>query len=112
LHFSLFITNLFVYSIDGQIIEACVNVPGSVHDSSIASTYGVYKKLEEKFAETGGKCVVDSAFAVSINASMFIKSAQNLTKAKDAQDMLMLDQATSLRQRSEWGMRALQGAFP
>jgi DDE superfamily endonuclease len=95
-----FITNLFVYSIDGQIIEACVNVPGSVHDSAIATTYGVYKKLEEKFAETGGKCVVDSAFAASRHPCL-IKSAHNLTKAKDAQDMLMLDQATSLRQASE-----------
>jgi hypothetical protein len=37
-----------------------MNVPGSVHDSSIASTFNVYRRLEEKFHETGGRCIVDS----------------------------------------------------
>jgi hypothetical protein len=41
-----------------------------------------------------------------------IKSSADLTKAKDANEVIRLKDATSLRQASEWGMRALQGAFP
>jgi DDE superfamily endonuclease len=106
-----FITNLFVYSIDGRIIEACTNVPGSVHDSSIANMFGVYKRLEAKYLETGGKCVVDSAFAAGRNPCL-IKSSENLTKTSDALELIRQKEATSLRQSAEWGMRALQGAFP
>jgi hypothetical protein len=72
---------------------------------------GVYKKLEQKFIETGGRCVVDSAFAAGKHLCL-IKSSADLTKAKDANEMIRLKEATSLRQASEWGMRALQGAFP
>jgi DDE superfamily endonuclease len=106
-----YVTNLFVYSIEGRIIEACINVPGSVHDSSIAHMFGVYKKLEEKHLLTGGKCVVDSAFAAA-NRPCLIRSSQDLTKACDAAERVRLEEATSLRQTSEWGMRAIQGAFP
>jgi hypothetical protein len=40
-----FITKLFVYSIDGRIIE--VNVPDCVYDSAIANMFVAYRKLEE-----------------------------------------------------------------
>jgi DDE superfamily endonuclease len=100
-----------VYSIHGCIIEACTNVPGSVHDSSIANVFGVYKRLEEKYLQTGGKCVIDSAFAAGRNPCL-IKSSENLTMTGDALELIRQKEATSLRQSAEWGMRALQGAFP
>jgi hypothetical protein len=106
-----YITNLFVYSIEGRIIEACIIVPGSIHDSSIAHMFGVYDKLEEKHFLTGSKCVVDSAFAAA-NRPYLIRSAQDLTRAEDAEERVRMQEATSLRQTSEWGMRAIQGAFP
>jgi DDE superfamily endonuclease len=106
-----FITNLFVFSIDGRIIEACLNVPGSIHDSTIAHMYGTYGRLQEKFNQTGGVCVVDSAFASS-NVPYLIKSSQKIAYARTAHDMVVQREATALRQAAEWGMRAIQGAFP
>ena len=40
-----------------------MNAPGSIYDSQIAVLGGVYAKLENMFQKTGGRCVVDSAFA-------------------------------------------------
>jgi DDE superfamily endonuclease len=106
-----YISNLFVFSIEGRIIACCLNIPGSVHDSTIAQWSGIYDKLEEKYNETGGVCCVDSAFATNTNDYLF-KSGQHVSEARDATHMIMMREATSLRQASEWGMRAIQGAFP
>ena len=46
------------------------------------------------------------------NNNFLIKSAQNFNSANTPSEMLRLDQATSLRQAAEWGMRAIQSAFP
>ncbi|CAB9508436.1 unknown protein [Seminavis robusta] len=106
-----YITNLFVFSIDGFIILYVINAPGSMHDSTLAEYGGVYDKLHEVFERTGGKCCVDSAFTTMSNPFL-IKSSQNITTATDAMDLLIHEQATSLRQSAEWGMRAMQSAFP
>ena len=52
-----------VFCPNGMIPIFCYNVPGSVHDSSIATVGNVYGKLEEVYARTGGICVTDSAFS-------------------------------------------------
>ena len=44
-----FITNLFVFSACGRIIACVLNVPGCVHDSTLATWGGVYQKLEETY---------------------------------------------------------------
>lgn len=106
-----FITNMFVFSIDGRIIACCLNIPGSVHDSTVAHWSGIYDKLEAKFNETGGVCCVDSAYA-SNSSPYLLRSAQDVTGARDAEELVRLTEATSLRQASEWGMRGIQGAFP
>jgi len=106
-----YITNLFTFSTDGRIIHAVINAPGSLHDSSLATWGGLYDTLEEVHSRTGGKCCVDSAFATN-EAPHLIKSAQSPTGREDARGILQLQQATSLRQAAEWGMGAIQSAFP
>ena len=106
-----YVTNLFVFGADGRIIEAVMNVPGSVHDSTLAVWGGTYAKLKRVYEETGGICAVDSAFAAS-NAPYLIKSSQDIMAANSAAEMVKLTEATSLRQAAEWGMRAIQGSMP
>lgn len=106
-----YVTNLFCFGADGRIIKCAVNIPGSQHDSTIAEWCGFYDKLEQVFNETGGKCCVDSAFC-SVDRKYIIKSGDDLTMCKSAKDIGIQRQATSLRQASEWGMRAIQSAFP
>jgi hypothetical protein len=53
----------------------------------------------------------DSAFA-SANHPAIVKSSQNETMAETALEVLVLREATSLCQCAEWGMRAIQSAFP
>lgn len=62
---------------------------------------------------TGGTVVADSAFA-GVNTQSIIKSHQhNINRQGAAKQKHELNaQATSVRQLSEWGMRALQGSFP
>jgi DDE superfamily endonuclease len=110
-HHCHYVTNLIVFSIDGRIISGVLNAPGSLHDSTLAEWGGVYERLEEVFNRTGGVCCVDSAFA-SANAPYLIRSSENATACANALDLVRQEQATSLRQAAEWGMRAIQGAFP
>lgn len=105
------ITNLLVFSVDGRIIKCVLNVPGSIHDSTLADWGGVYEELEATFRRTGGKCCVDSAFATD-GCDYLIKSAQDITRAKTQKEVLQIRQATSIRQAAEWGMGAIQRAFP
>ncbi|CAB9524638.1 unknown protein [Seminavis robusta] len=106
-----YITNLFVFSVDGYIIHCILNAPGSMHDSTLAAYGGTYDLLESIHQRTGGICCVDSAFTAT-NNPFIIKSSENFSTAETAAEMIVRDQATSLRQAAEWGMRALQGAFP
>jgi DDE superfamily endonuclease len=106
-----YITNLFVFAADGRIIDAVVNIPGSVHDSTIAIWGGTYGRLKDVYRKTGGICCVDSAFAAG-NAPYLIRSAQDVNMAKSAKEMAIMKEATSLRQAAEWGMRAIQGSMP
>jgi hypothetical protein len=55
--------------------------------------------------------LLPTAFATNTNAYLF-KSSQHVSEAEDATHMIMTKEATSMRQASEWGMRAIQGAFP
>jgi DDE superfamily endonuclease len=106
-----FITNVLVFSIDGRMISTVINAPGSLHDSTLAEWGGIYEKLEAVYLRTGAKCCVDSAFQ-STNNEFMIKSSENITSAGDSMELLRQQQATSLRQAAEWGMRAIQSSFP
>ena len=106
-----YITNIFVFGADGTIIDAVMNVPGSVHDSQVAIWRGTYERLKEVYRRTGGICVVDSAFA-SANVPYLIRSSDDVSRARNSLEREVMTAATSLRQAAEWGMRALQSAFP
>jgi DDE superfamily endonuclease len=106
-----YVTNLFVFAADGRIIATVLNAPGSLHDSTLAQWGGIYNKLEQCFIETGGICCVDSAFAANNNPYL-IKSSQDTTRIEGSEEFRKAVEATSLRQASEWGMRAIQSAFP
>ena len=109
-----YITNLFIFSLDGRLIAMIINAPGSMHDSTLAMVKdmsSIYDHLEQIYQLTGGRCVMDSAFA-SANTDSIIKSAQDCFQGETALEISVFRDATSLRQAAEWGMRALQGSFP
>jgi hypothetical protein len=88
-----------------------LNVTGSVHDSTLAEWGGIYTHLKTTFDRTGAICCADSAFAAAGNDYM-IRSAEDVTRAETELEVAQMKEArTSLRQASEWGMRAIQSAF-
>ena len=112
-----YVTSVFCFCPDGTIPIAYMNLPGSMHDSTIADAGGIYDKLEKLYNATGAVTCVDSAFRMK-NCPYIIKSSQeNFVGNGDNEEEVRLDirrkrQATSMRQSSEWGMRALQSSFP
>jgi hypothetical protein len=94
-----------------------MNLPGATHDSTIADWGDIYIKLERVYNRNGGICCVDSAFRMR-NKPYIIKSSQNdivgagATIWEQRIDLLRKQQATSMRQCSEWGMRTIQASFP
>jgi DDE superfamily endonuclease len=107
-----YITNLFVFAADGRIINCLTNVPGSVHDSTIAVWGGTYRKLRRIYERTGGVCCEDSAFAATEVPYLLRSAPQDPQNAKTQADIRRQSEATSLRQAAEWGMRAIQGSMP
>lgn len=71
-----FIANLFVFAIDGRIVNCVINAPGPVHDSTLVEWGAVHTNLQESYERTGGKCCVVSAFATTENPFL-LKSATN-----------------------------------
>jgi hypothetical protein len=93
-----YISCIFVSAPDRKIHTCSLNSPGCWHDSTQADQGGVYDKIEEVFEATGGKVVIDSAFALGQRGN-FIKSAQ--LDPMDAQELLRNRDATSVCQLSE-----------
>ena len=73
------------------------------------SDYGVYHKMDVIHYPTVVKVVVDSTFKLQ-NGECLIKLLQ--TDPLSARVLLINEQATSVRQLSEWGMRMIEGQFP
>jgi hypothetical protein len=112
-----FVTSVFCFCPDGTIPIAYMNLPGAMHDSTIAEWGGIYDKLASLYETTGAVTCVDSAFRMR-SLPYIIKSSQTNyigegnTDAAVRQDIMRKRQATSMRQSSEWGMRAMQSSFP
>jgi hypothetical protein len=66
-----FVSTVFVFAVDGTIQICGLNAPGSMHDSTIADYTGVYDKLERVYEATGGRVIVDSAFKLRNNPTLF-----------------------------------------
>jgi hypothetical protein len=105
-----FVSNVFVFAMDGTIRICGLNAPGTMHDSTLADYSSVYHKLQYIYEITGGKVVVDSAFRVKSN-DFIIKSSQTLPDG-DRHAIVVARDATSVRQAAEWGMRQFQASFP
>ena len=106
-----YVSAVLVFCPDGTIPIACYNVPGCIHDSTIAEWGNVYKKLENVFnSPVHGKCTVDSAF--SKKRSPFLIKSQQADPDSDDMNAAVVMQAKSMRQSAEWGMRSLQASFP
>ncbi|CDF36841.1 unnamed protein product [Chondrus crispus] len=71
-----YVGNVFVFAPNGTIKACAVNAPGAMHDSTIADWGNIYKKLQDVYDRTGGRCVVDSAFSKG-NHPFLIKSSQD-----------------------------------
>ena len=56
-------SNLFAFAPDGTIPTCILDVPGSLHGSTVANLGGLYTLLTDVYERNGGKVVMDSAFA-------------------------------------------------
>lgn len=105
--------NVLAFGPDGKIFFAAINYPGSWHDSTVSA--GLARWAIEKM--DGFKLCVDQGFPRSgALKGKFVgpltQSQRNRLPAAE-RDEKILESAryVSLRQASEWGMRALQGSF-
>lgn len=105
--------NVFAFAPDGKIIYACINFPGSLHDSQVAA------RLSALVIEKIGNFAlcVDQGFPRSGELyGKFVgpideKTRENLSPILKSRLLREHNKCVSLRQSSEWGMRALQGSF-
>jgi len=84
--------------------------PGSVHNSTLAEWGGMYQLLHSTYRRNKGKCIMDSAFAAG--HKIIIKSSQDFTSAKNANELIHFQEAMAMHQAAKWGMHALKGSFP
>jgi hypothetical protein len=105
-----YVTGVLCFSPDGNIRISCYNVPGSVHDSTVASIGGIYDKLKVIYESCQGQCTVDSAFARKKYPFLIKSGKKNLELNRNEREIRK--QATSMRQSAEWGMRCFQSSFP
>ena len=105
-----YISNVFVFAADGTIPFCALNAPGCLHDSTVADYGDLYKKLQDAHDMCGAMCVIDSAFSLTAT-ECFYKSSQT-PPIGDSIAFSTNQQATSVRQLSEWGMRQIQAKFP
>jgi hypothetical protein len=82
---------------------------GRLH-SHFAESGGLYETLRDVYATRGGIAVIDSALSKK-RCPFLIKSGKMKVGETPAARKLR-QQATSLWQSAEWGMRAIQGSFP
>jgi hypothetical protein len=105
------VNNVFTF---GKIFAACINFPGSWHDSSVVAE--LVASLKERL--NGRKMCVDQGFprsGLDFDVLVGPYSTKTIRQLSPLLLSFLLAQAavyTSLRQASEWGMRALQGTFP
>lgn len=112
-HHGTMCNNVFCFSPEGKIISACWNYPGSWHDTTVAN------KLIKRVAHDLGefKICVDQGFPRHGDLhNKFVgplsRRAQRILLPNFRNEVLRRHNTyVSLRQSSEWGMRALQGTF-
>lgn len=111
------VSNIFGFLPTGELFEACVNWPGSWHDSRVCRDAGVYDRMFVKCR--GFRIICDSAFPTSKQFSEFIlrcpkkNERESVDKENWTQQQRDVYSAlSSARQSAEWGVGALQQSFP
>ena len=104
-----YVSCVLVFAPNGTIIMAGINLPGCMHDSEVAHTCDIYDKLEKIFEDFGVRCTVDSAFSTTRLPHLIKSGQKSFATIEDAQ---LGAEGTSMRQGSEWGMRAFRSSFP
>jgi DDE superfamily endonuclease len=112
-HHDTMCNNVFAFSPEGKVIYAATNFPGSWHDSSVASTFvnlvieriGYYALCVDQGFPRSGELFDKFVGPLSV------KNKRKLNPESAPYIISMHDRYISLRQASEWGMRALQGTF-
>jgi hypothetical protein len=105
--------NVFAFAPTGKIIYACINAPGSWHDSQVAlplidkviRCIGVYALCVD-----GGFPMKDQLFDKFVGPISRKRKRKLSPILRDAV-IARHEVYVSLRQASEWGMRGLQGSF-
>jgi hypothetical protein len=108
---SHYVACLFLFTPDGHIVHSYTNAPGTTHDSTMAIYSKIYEEADAVYARMNGRAriVVDSAFSSTGRPSL-ITSYQNLNNQHH--NRALNNEATAVRQMSEWGMRGFQSLFP
>jgi hypothetical protein len=113
-HHDTMCNNVFAFSSTGIIIYACINFPGSFHDSVVANDL-----IDITVRKIGGYAFcVDSGFPRTNElyekffGPMSRKAKHQLAPRLKNLILRKINVYVSLRQASEWGTRALQGGFP
>ena len=109
-----FSNTVYLFAPTGKIIYAALNYPGSWHDSSVSRKLNnAVIAMNEDF-----KICVDQGFPRSgLLCGKYVGPLSKRARALLAPNVRsaaigLHNVYTSLRQASEWGMRAIQGSFP
>ena len=108
------VNNVFTYGPDGKVFLAAINFPGSWADGSLCARF--LDSIRRRIGHY--KICVDQGFPRSGDAwnilvgPMNERSARRLHPTMREYMLRVSNVYTSLRQSSEWGMRALQASFP
>ena len=105
-----YVSAILLFAPDGTIPAAVYNAPGTMHDSTVADYGEMYAKLQLLWDRYRAKTVIDSAFNLEDHPFLIKSSSED--QGRDAQELLMYADATSLRQSSEWGMSGFKRSFP
>jgi hypothetical protein len=114
-HHDTMCNNVFCFAPTGKIIYSAINYPGSFHDSQVS--VGLVNMVLEHLGPY--KICVDQDQGFPRSGDMFDKfvgpmsqrTRDNLAPAMRQMLLQRHNMYVSLRQSSEWGMRALQGTF-
>jgi hypothetical protein len=105
--------NVFAFAPNGKIVYACINAPGSWHDSQVALPL-----IDKVIRDIGVYALcVDGGFPMKDD--LYDKFVGPISRKRKRHLSPILREAViarhevyvSLRQASEWGMRGLQGSF-
>jgi len=113
-HSDTMVNNVFAYGPDGKVFLCAINFPGSWHDGSI--TANILPYIRNNIGNY--KMCVDQGFPRTGDANLILvgpiskKQAKKLAPNLRPYFLRISNIYISLRQASEWGMRALQGTFP